>query len=351
MSKKYWNQTVQKISPYVPGEQRNDESIVKLNTNENPFPVPGAVLKALQGVAQLDLRRYPQPNHEQLRQAAAQAWQLTPEEIFAGNGSDEALSLIFRSFLESGDKVTIADPTYSLYVTLAQLIPAKIVKVATDKEFQIHVKEFIGDQKMTIIANPNAPTGIALPVADLEKLARELPGLLIVDEAYVDFGAESALALIRKYDNVIVIRTFSKSCSLAGLRLGFALAHPDSIEALYRLKDSYNLNMVTQKIGTEVFHHLADFQTNTQMVIWNREFLTEELRKRGFVLTPSKANFVFARHPKMSGQELYTLLTNADILIRFFPGDRTGDWVRITVGTMQQLKALIKALDAILKKI
>lgn len=345
---KYWNKIVRSIHPYVPGEQRKSDGLIKLNTNENPFPLPEAVQAKIKDIYKLPLNIYPQANHDTLRSEVARAWELSPEQIFAANGSDEALMLLFRAFLNPEDEVVIANPTYSLYPTLAAMVGAKIRKIESGEDFSIQIKDFIGPQKLTILANPNAPTGIALPLTSIRKLVSALQGILVVDEAYVDFGAESALPLIQEFDNLLVLRTMSKAYSLAGLRLGFALANQDLIEALYRIKDSYNLSAISQYIGIAAFQNLSAFKTNMDMVIWNREFLQEELAKRGFKCTNSKANFIFARHERLDSRELYNVLSNANILIRYFPAERTREWVRITIGTMQELKALLKVIDSLL---
>jgi histidinol-phosphate aminotransferase len=345
---KFWNKKVIQLNPYVPGEQVNDRSIIKLNTNENPFNPPEVVLKEIQSAFLSILRIYPQQDHRDLRAAVGHAYSIDSSSIFAGNGSDEVLSLIFRTFLENKDQVVIMEPTYSLYSVLAQMYGIKVEKKGMDKDFRINPDTLLGEQKLTLIANPNAPTGVALSKTEIEKLCRELKGLLVVDEAYVDFGAETALPLLKKYDNLIVTRTVSKAFSLAGARLGFAFSSKHLIEAMYRMKDSYNINAITQLIGVHTFKNLAAFKNNIQMVIWNRDYLAEELKKRRFWLTNSKANFIFASHPEIDALTLVNKLREANILIRYFPGKVTGNWVRITIGSMQQMKELVKEIDKIL---
>ncbi len=341
----YWNNTVQNISPYIPGEQNLEDNAIKLNTNENPFAVPVSVIQAIQNSINEQIRLYPSHDHKLVRQKAAKHWQVQPEEIFLGNGSDEVLNLIFKAFLETKDTVVTTDPTYSLYPVLASMHMAKIKHIPTMDNFEIDPNALIGDQKMTIIANPNAPTGIALQPEALAGLARKLPGLLIIDEAYIDFGAQSCIPLIQQNDNILITRTFSKSFSLAGMRIGFAIGSNGLIEALYRLKDSYNMNTVSQIAASAVFDNYKDFQTNLRMIMDNRDYLMEGLKKREFSVLPSLANFVFAGHKTQSGQSLYEYLKNENIWVRHFSEPKTKDWIRITIGTMQQMKALLEALD------
>lgn len=345
---KFWNKWVRALEPYTPGEQINDPDVTKLNTNENAFPVPESILLEIRKFVSGNLRLYPQPVHDDLRKAVSKAMGIGMENIFAGNGSDEVLSLIYRSFLERSDEILIPDPTYSLYPVLAQMVGVRIKEIPTSDDFIININKFFGSQKLTIIANPNAPTGIELPHQKIKKLAGELKGLLVIDEAYIDFGAESALGLVEKFDNIIIVQTLSKGYSLAGIRLGFAFANKNLVEALYRMKDSYNISALTQAAGIAVYNNLDDYKTNRQMAVWNRDFLAEELTKRGFKLTNSKANFVFASHQAVEASLLTKTLKESNILVRYFAQESTRDWIRITVGTMQQIKSFLKILDKIL---
>lgn len=335
---------VRGLKPYTPGEQPDNPQTIKLNTNENPFAPPQAVLAQIQQRVNEQLRLYPEATHASLRQEAARVWHVAPEQIFVGNGSDEVLSLILRAFSEKGQALTTAHPSYSLYPVLAQMYGLRLRQSPVSAPFILNPEDLMGDQALTLIANPNAPTGQALSSRQIARIAQNNPGLVVVDEAYIGFGAESALGLVQQYDNLLLTRTFSKGYSLAGIRLGFAVGSESLIEALYRIKDSYNVNILSQAAGIAVFQNHKLFRDNFNMITNNREFITDKLISLGFDCTDSLANFVFCRHGQKSGLELHQNLKQKGILIRHFDENPIQDWLRITVGSMLQIKALLKAL-------
>lgn len=341
------------LDPYVPGEQPRYRQYVKLNTNESPFPPAPAVLKAVETEA-YQLNLYSDPECVDLRAAAARLYGLAPENILPTNGSDEALYFAFTAFCGEDRPMAFADVTYGFYHVFASLTgtPAHIIPLRED--FSLDPADYCGLHENVVIANPNAPTGMALAPAQIEKILRTNPdNVVIVDEAYVDFGAESCVPLIGKYENLLVVQTFSKSRSLAGARLGFALGDPALIADLNTVKFStnpYNVNRMTQAAGRAAIASQDYTLTNCHIVMENREYTAGALTMLGFTLLPSKANFLFARHPAVSGQELYQQLRQRGVLVRWFDAPRLRDWLRITVGSHRQIAALLDALRDILEE-
>lgn len=354
---RFWSDHVAALVPYVPGEQPKVVNLLKLNTNENPYgPSPKAVA-AMQACIGDGLRLYPDPESTALRAALAQGWGVTPEQVFVGNSSDEVLAHVFHAFfLRAGRPVLMPDITYSFYRTYCQLygVPQHLVPLGAD--FRIEVDDYLADigvePAAIIFANPNAPTGIALPLADIRRLAQGRPDtLIVVDEAYVEFGADSAAALLGELDNILVVHTFSKSRSLAGLRVGYALGRADVIEGLVRVKDSFNsypLDRVAQTGAMAAFEDRAYFEQTRQAIMQARAGLTETLLGLGFEVLPSMANFVFARHPAHPGAALAAALRERSILVRRFSLPRIEDFLRITVGTPEECRRLTDALREIL---
>ena len=348
---KYWNSTLNNMTEYMPGEQpENVEEYMKLNSNENPFPPSKPVLEAIKNAADDRLRLYPDPVSGKLREAFAKANNIKAENVFAGNGSDEIFTLIFRGFIDSEGKAAFPYPSYSLYYTMAEANGIKYEKINFDKPFNIDLSKFLVKKyNLVIIANPNNPTGTVCSIDEIAKFLKKYKGLLVVDEAYVDFYGDSAIDLVNEFDNLIVTRTFSKSYSLAGLRVGLAIAHKDIIRGLFRLKDSYNINRISEAGALAAIKDIRNFRYNIEMLVSNKEYLEEQLANLGFEAIPSKANFLFAMHPKIKAKQIYEELKKKKILIRYFEGPIQSDYVRITVGTMMQIKTLISELAAIVK--
>jgi histidinol-phosphate aminotransferase len=356
---RYWSAVVHGLTPYVPGEQPKLANLVKLNTNENPYPPSPRVVEAIQ--AELGgnggrLRLYPDPTSLALRQAIGRRFGFGPERIFVGNGSDEVLAHAFQALLAHDRPLLFPDISYSFYPVYCGLYGIDFQTVALDADFQIRVDDYLargpGGVGAVIFPNPNAPTGRALPLAEIARLAAGLPDCpVVVDEAYVDFGADSAVALIDRHPNILVVHTLSKSRSLAGLRVGYALGQPELIEGLTRVKDSFNsypLDRVAQAGAIAALEDEAWFEETRQRVVASRDKLTADLTALGFQVLPSAANFVFARHPERDGAELAAALRARSIIVRHFKAPRIDPFLRITVGTDAQCATLVEALAAIL---
>lgn len=349
---RFLNSNLSKIVPYTPGEQpQGMDKLIKLNTNENPFPPSPEIIKAVSSFDSSILKRYNDPTAKILIDTLAETYDVNSENAFVGNGSDEVLAMIFMALCENG--VCYPDITYGFYSVLSGLynIPETIVPLKAD--FTIEVEEYKNINATVFIANPNAPTGIPLPISKIEELLNQnLQRLVIVDEAYVDFGRDSSVSLIKKYDNLIVVGTFSKSRSLAGARLGYALANQELIADLNRIKFSfhpYNVNSFTQLVGTLALQDKSYFKSCCDKVAEIRSYSFEELEKIGCEILPSKANFIFVNPVKCSGEEYYQKLRDANILVRYFSTPRLKDFVRITIGTMEEMNTLIEVTKEILK--
>ena len=334
-----------RLAPYTPGEQPQDQQYVKLNTNESPFPPSPKVLKALSRAEILKLNLYSDPTCGQLAEAIAKRYELQPENVITGNGSDEILAFAFRAFCGEGKGLAYADITYGFYKSQVALfgLDAKVVPLRED--FTLNVDDYMDFPGTIVIANPNAPTGIPVPRTDIQRLLEADPDrVVIVDEAYVDFGAESCVPMIYRYDNLLVVQTMSKSRSLAGGRVGFALGSPELIAALNRVKYSfnpYNVNRLSIIAGAAAVEDEAYFRKCTEAIRGNREWTVNELEKLGFTVLPSQANFIFAKSDRISGGELYRSLKENGILVRWFDSDRIRDYVRITIGSLDQMVALV----------
>ena len=342
---RFWSPIVHTLSPYVPGEQPKLDNLVKLNTNENPYaPSPKAVV-AIAGAADR-LRLYPDPRALQLREAIAARYHVAPDEVFVGNGSDEVLAHTFQALLKHDALLLFPDITYSFYPVYCRLYGINHLEVPLDAAMRIEIADYRRPCSAILLSNPNAPTGIALPRHVIETLLSEHPDqLVVVDEAYVDFGAESAVPLVARYDNLLVIQTFSKSRALAGLRVGFAVGQRSLIEALERVKDSFNsypLDCFALAGATAAIADEAWFEETRGRIMASRDRLTKALTGLGFEVLPSQANFVFARHPGHSGAQLASGLRQQGVLVRHFQKPRIGDFLRITVGTDEECRRLIE---------
>ena len=331
---------------YVPGEQPRDRRYIKLNTNENPYPPSPRVLEALRAAVGDDLRLYPDPEATELRARASEIYGVPADGILAGNGSDDLLTMLFRACVASGDgSVAYAVPTYSLYDTLALIQDAEPRTVPYPRSFALPVDALVAlEARLTIVCNPNSPSGTLAPLSAIQDLAQRSRGLVVVDEAYVDFASESALSLLPSCPNLAVLRTFSKSFSLAGMRIGLAFASPDVIRELHKVKDSYNLDRLSLVAARAALDDYAWMQANTAKVRASRDQLIAELGALGFRVLPSESNFVFAESPILGGEELYQRLRAEGILVRHFSRPELRAGVRITVGTPEANRALLTAL-------
>lgn len=338
---------VRKMAGYVPGEQPQGGGYIKLNTNENPYPPPPAVRAAIADCAGDDVRLYPDPMANALRDAAAQRYGLRREQILAGNGSDDLLAMVMRACIDPGDRVVYPMPTYSLYDTLVEIAAGTAVHLAWPADWSLPPDVVAAAGRVTIICNPNAPSGTFVPVDALDVLAREVAGLLVVDEAYVDFAADSALRLVQRHDNVLVLRTLSKSFSLAGLRVGLAFGQASLIDELAKVKDSYNLSRVSIAAGAAALHDADSVRAHVARVAATRARLTDGLRALGYDVPDSQANFVLARRPDVDQRPVYEALKARKILVRYFAVDGLRDALRITVGTDAEIDALLSAMRAL----
>jgi len=348
---KFWSPLVNDLTPYVPGEQPKMANLVKLNTNENPFGPSPKVIEAIQAELNDSLRLYPDPEGDSLRQTIADYHSLKPEQVFLGNGSDEVLAHIFYGLFQHGEPVLFPDITYSFYPVYCGLYNIEGKKVPLTDSFEINPDDFSQPNGGVIFPNPNAPTGRYLGLEHVEAILKANPDrVVVVDEAYIDFGGQSAIALVNDYPNLLVSQTLSKARSLAGLRVGFAVGHPDLIEALNRVKNSFNsypLDRLALAGAQAAYEDEAWFQKCCEGVINERERLTESLEAQGFEVLPSKANFVLARHETKSGEFLAQGLREQGIIVRHFNKPRIEQFLRITIGTPEQNDALIKGLKSL----
>lgn len=347
-----WSPIVRTLTPYVPGEQPQVDNLIKLNTNEHPMGPSPRVLEAIKSAANDRLRLYPDPDATLLKAGIAKRYGLASNQVFVGNGSDDVLNLAFYAFFRQEKPLLFSDLTYGFYPVYCEVHEIQHHVVPVSADFTIRVDDYLGqghpEAGGIIIANPNAPTGIALTLEQIERILQGNPQcVVLIDEAYVDFGAQSAVTLVDRYPNLLVVHTLSKSRSLAGMRVGYAMGHAKLIEGLEIIKNStnsYPLDQLAQVAALAAIEDDAYFEKSCQTVIENRQWLTEQLQALGFEVLPSKANFVFARHPGHEGAALARWLRERAILVRHFAKPRVADFLRITVGTSAQCKSLIKAL-------
>ncbi|MDO4222497.1 MAG: histidinol-phosphate transaminase [Acinetobacter sp.] len=352
--KRLWSPLVRELEPYVPGEQPKIANLLKLNTNENPYPPSPNVVQAVQNVLQNQadaLKLYPDPDASELKHAIAKQQGLDYANVFVGNGSDEVLAHIFKAFFVQDLPLLYPDISYSFYPVYSQLFEVNAVQIPLKDDFSLDVNDYTQANGGIIITNPNAPTGRAITLAEIEILLQNnANSVVVIDEAYVDFGAKSAVQLIEKYDNLVVCQTTSKSRSLAGLRVGYALAQPHLITALETVKNSFNsypIDRFALAAAVASFEDQAYFEQQCQQVIANREILVRDLQALGFDMLPSKANFVFARHTQ-NASEIAQKLRELGVIVRYFNKPRIDQFLRITVGTEQQNQRLIDSLKQIL---
>ncbi len=349
---RFWSPIVHQLTPYVPGEQPKISNLIKLNTNENPYGPSPKVNEALAAEAGDRLRLYPDPNADQLKATIADYYELAAEQVFVGNGSDEVLAHCFQALLKHDLPLLYPDISYSFYPVYCGLYQIEAEAIALNAAFEIDLADYQRPNGGIIFPNPNAPTGCLLPLAAIETLLQQTPdSVVVVDEAYIDFGGESAAPLVKRYPNLLVIQTFSKSRSLAGLRVGFALGDKALIEALERVKNSFNsypLDRFALAGAVAAIEDQAYFSTCCQKIIDSRTALVTELEALGFAVLPSAANFVFARHPEHDGAALTQALRERAIIVRHFNKPRIDQYLRITIGTADECQALVDALKEIL---
>ncbi|MCP3687278.1 MAG: histidinol-phosphate transaminase [Gammaproteobacteria bacterium] len=349
---KYWSDIVRRLKPYVPGEQPLDQQYTKLNTNESPYPPSPKVAEALHNYDMESLRLYPDPESLALRSVLATQHRLAPGQVFVGNGSDEVLAHCFLAFFQQTSPLLFPDISYSFYPSYCALYDIAYQQIALDDQFSINVDDYQRANGGIILPNPNAPTGIALPLDSIRRLLQASDTVVVVDEAYVDFGAESAAGLVEQYDNLLVTQTFSKSRNLAGLRLGYALGHSELIEALNRVKNSFNSYPIDRLASVAAIAAINDqpyFEACKQKIIDSRNRLSQSLINMGFKVYPSSSNFVFVEHQNRAAAELYQALKQCSILVRYFQSARIDNCLRISIGTEAQCQQLVQALASILE--
>lgn len=351
---KFWSDTVKRLTPYVPGEQPKLANLVKLNTNENPYGPSPKVLAALTAEVGESLRLYPDPNSDRLCAAIAKSFGVQPQNVFVGNGSDEVLAHVFQGLLKHSAPILFPDITYSFYPVYCGLYDVAYENIPLTETFEIDIDQYLKPNGGIIFPNPNAPTGRLLALGEIERLLQGNPdSVVVVDEAYIDFGGESAIPLVKKYPQLLIVHTLSKARSLAGLRVGYAIGHVDLIQALVRVKDSFNsypLDRFAQAGAVAAIEDEAYFEQTRHQVMATRDKLVAELAALNFSVLPSGANFIFARHATREGAELTAALRERSIIVRHFKNPlRIAPYLRITIGTDEQCAQLVSALREILR--
>lgn len=350
---KFLDAKLQALSAYVPGEQPRDKKYIKLNTNESPYPAGESAKKVISPATIADLRLYSDPTCKALKQKLAQIYNANPDQIFVGNGSDEILNFLFMAYSFKG--VAFADLTYGFYSVFADLYGADTKIIPLKDDFSLDVDAFCGLNRLVVIANPNAPTGKTISLDEVEKIVVSNPdGVVVIDEAYVDFGGESCAPLTKKYNNLVCVQTFSKSRSLAGARLGFSISQNEICADLEKIKYStnpYNVNALTQAVGVAVLDENDYYMSNAQKIVATRQWSTDELRALGFYVLDSKANFILAKCDGVDGEYLYKTLKDEGVLVRYFSTERIKDYVRITIGSDQDMQILVDKIKEILGEI
>lgn len=352
----YLSRHCRSISPYTAGEQPRDKSYVKLNTNECPYPPSPAVERVLREYATGDLRLYPDPDCTELRGVIASKYGLKPQNVFVGNGSDEVLALCFPAFFDEGDAVAFADVTYTFYKVWTHAFGVKAHIVPVDKELKIDPENYLAlpdSVRGIIICNPNAPTGMPVPRADIARIAEQnSERVVIVDEAYCDFSQESMIGMLNELPNLVIVKTLSKAYALAGARCGFALASPEIVDGLNTIKNSFNsytVNALTQKLASAALADAPYYANVIDKISKEREVVSDALRALGFTVLPSRTNFVFASHKTVPASEIYFALKEEGVLVRHFKKERIDNFVRITIGTREDTKALLDKVSKVVK--
>ena len=343
-----WESYIRRVTPYTPGEQPAAERLIKLNTNENPYPPAPAVRQALMEMDTDRLRKYPDPASNVLVQALAKRYGVEENQVFVGVGSDDVLGMAFMTFFNSAKPVLFPDITYSFYPVWGDLFRIPYETRSLDEEFRIRIEDYFTENGGIVIPNPNAPTGLLMSLDEVEQIAAANPdSVVIIDEAYIDFGGTSAVQMIDRYDNLLVVQTFSKSRSLAGMRIGFALGQPELIRAMSDVKyayNSYTMNLTAQIAGAKAVEEEAYFQETVKKIIRTREDAKLRLAELGFTFPDSQANFIFASHKTKPAKEIFQALKEANIFVRYFPQERIDNYLRITVGTDEEMEQLFSFL-------
>lgn len=349
---KYWSELIRGIDPYVPGEQPRDRKYIKLNTNENPYPPSPAVLEAIREHTSKDLRLYPDPDGNILKSAIANLFKVDRKNTFVGNGSDEILALAFITFFKHSKPILYPDITYTFYSVYSKFFEIKAETIPLTDDFRIDLADYPVDNGGIIFPNPNAPTGCFLTLNQIESLLkRNSVSVVIIDEAYIDFGGKSSISLIENYPNLLVIQTLSKARSLAGMRVGYAVGSAELIDGLERAKNSFNsytLDQLALVAATAAINDRSYFETTCQAIIATREWINTELEKLDFEVIPSTANFVFIRHKTRKAEKLFSALRRRGVLVRYFKLPRIDNYLRVTIGTDDEMKEFIRKLQAIL---
>lgn len=348
-----WELYVRKVVPYVPGEQPQESNLIKLNTNENPYPPAPGVIRALEQFDTDRLRLYPEPDCKVLVNAIAEYYGLNSSRVFVGVGSDDVLAMIFMTFFNSEKPILFPDITYSFYDVWADMLRIPYEVKPLDENFLIKKEDYYGENGGVIFPNPNAPTGILMELSEIEEIVEHNRDVIVVvDEAYIDFGGKSALPLIEKYDNLLVVQTFSKSRSLAGMRIGFAMGNEKLIKYINDVKysfNSYTMNQTALALGVEAIKDKDYFEETRQKVIATREWTKGELKKLGFSFGDSMSNFIFAAHESVPAKELFEALKKEHIFVRHFSKERISNYLRISIGTRKEMETLIRFLKGYLK--
>ncbi|MCL2365763.1 MAG: histidinol-phosphate transaminase [Oscillospiraceae bacterium] len=350
---KFLSQRHSTLKAYVPGEQPADMQYIKLNTNESPYPPPHSVISSVTADEIEKLRLYPNPDGTMLIKKIAENYGIHPENIIIGNGSDELLAFAFLAFCDAERSVAFPDITYGFYPVYAELYGIPYEQIPLRDDFSVDISDYIDAGRNIVLANPNAPTGIALTLSEIELIAQSNPEyIVLIDEAYIDFGAQSAIPLTQEYDNLIVLHTYSKSRSMAGARMAYAIGSAPLIEDMNTMKYSfnpYNVNRLTQTMSLAALNEEAYFNEKRREIIETRQYTVSQLKELGFTMTDSKANFIFARHPKFSGASLYMQLKEKGILVRQWNKPRISDYIRVTIGTPAQMDAFLNTISEILE--
>ncbi len=349
----FWSESVHQLEPYVPGEQPKVTNLIKLNTNENPYPPSAKAIAAIQAANADSLRLYPDPNSDALKQSIANYYALETKQVFVGNGSDEVLAHTFQALLKHDAPLLFPDITYSFYPVYCGLYDIHYKTIALTDTFAININDYQQPNGGIIFPNPNAPTGVGLDLKDIETLIQNnASSVVVIDEAYIDFGGESAVALVNQFPNLLVCQTLSKSRSLAGLRVGFAVGHPDLIAGLERVKNSFNSYPIDRLAEQGAIAAMADqtyFDATCHKIITSRDFLTQQLKQLGFKVLPSQANFVFTQHPTHDAEKISAYLRSQAIIVRHFKQERIAQYLRITIGRHDECVLLVQALKEYLK--
>lgn len=349
-----WRKNIRVAEPYVPGEQPQFADMIKLNTNENPYPPAPGVAQVLKNMDAGKLKLYPKPDAKELVEALAEEYGVKTEQVFVGVGSDDVLGMAFLTCFHGEKEILFPDITYSFYPVWADLFSIPYRCPALDENFCICKEDYFVPNGGVVIANPNAPTSVALPLAEIEDIVAHNPdSVVIVDEAYVDFGGESALPLVEKYENLLVVQTFSKSRSMAGMRIGFAIGSKELIDAMYAVRNSYNsytMNYPSILCGVEAVRDRVYFEQTKAAIVATREKTAEKLRELGFRVLPSAANFLFVSHERVPAEELFWMLRENHIFVRYFKKPRIQNFLRVTIGTPEEMERFLEEVERYLTK-